>query len=104
MGHAKSLRAFRSKIEEVFSEVGRGLAVDNAQIVFDPTTVWGNRQGYHNMLVVMPRSVPPSLLSTARRHSASPRLAARFTVCQRHRAQSRGSVFSNHGTMHPSNA
>jgi hypothetical protein len=70
MGHAKSLRAFRSKIEEVFSEMGRGLTVDNAQIVFDPTTVWGSRQGYHNMLVVMPRSVPPSLPSPERWRSA----------------------------------
>jgi len=60
MGHARSLRAGRHKIEEVFSEVRRGLNVDNAQMVFDPTTVWGNRNGCHNMLIITPRSVPPS--------------------------------------------
>jgi hypothetical protein len=61
LGQAKSLRAFRRKTEEVFSEDGRGLTVDNAQIVFNPDTVWGSRLGCHNILVVMPRSAPPSL-------------------------------------------
>jgi hypothetical protein len=65
-GQGRATRAFRNKIEEVFCDAGRGLTVDNAQIVFDPSTVWGTQQGYHNMLVVMPRSVPPSLTSTAR--------------------------------------
>ena len=59
-GWARSLRAARQKIEEVFSEARRGLDVDNAQMVFDPATVWGNRTGCHNMLIVTPKSVPPS--------------------------------------------
>ena len=65
MGQARSLRAARHKIEDIFSEVRRGLNVDNAQMVFDPTTVWGNRHGCHNMLVVTPRSVPPKSASYA---------------------------------------
>lgn len=71
MGRAKSLRAWRYKIEEVFCEPGRGLTVDNANIVFDPATVWGSRHGSHNMLMVLPKGVPPSLMSRSRWCSVS---------------------------------
>ena len=60
MGHAKSLRQHRQRIEDVFCEEGRGLLVHNATLVFDPPTVWGSRHGSHSLLVVIPRSVPPS--------------------------------------------
>jgi len=60
MGHAKSLRQHRQRIEEVFCEEGRGLLVYNATLVFDPPTVWGSRHGSHALLVIVPRSVPPS--------------------------------------------
>ena len=58
---AKAMRQHRQRIEDVFSEDGRGLTAHNASIVFDPTTVWGARAGSHQILVVLPRSVPPSL-------------------------------------------
>ena len=58
---AKAMRQHRQRIEDVFSEDGRGLMVHNASIVFDPTTVWGALAGSHQILVVLPRSVPPSL-------------------------------------------
>jgi hypothetical protein len=77
MGQANMLRAERNKIEELFSESRRGLIVDNVQMVFDPSTVWGNRHGCHNMLIITPQSVLPN--------------------------NPAGVVFSNYAAMRPSN-
>ena len=53
------LSHWHQTVENMFSATRLGLMVTNAQIIFRPDTVWGNRKGHHGMMVVLPRSGLP---------------------------------------------
>ena len=91
---SRPLWMWRHKVEELLSEPGRGLIVNDAQMVFDPHTVWIDRRACHGMLIAVPRSVLPrwgagSLCASIHQtsHQRQPASQQRQFLCARHAAK-----------------
>ena len=85
---SKLLRQWRHKIEETFSEARFNLMVTDAQIIFRPDTVWVSRPSHHGILVVLPRSVLPSVHQSSSTPTTASSVATSSIVRQPNNDQS----------------